>query len=219
MSTRRKIIIIGTRDIAILARYYIGGNRVAAFSAHRKYINEDRVDGLPVVPLEELASKRNPDKYLAFVAIGYQKTNSVRTELLALAKSMGYETITVRSELAVVSPQTEIGYNCLISPMCYVERGARIGNNVFIRTGAYIGHDAVIKDNCWIGAKAIIGGSSYVGQNTFAGYGSIIRDKIHIGKSCIIGAGTFISRDTQDNEVYTAPHAVLSSRKSHEVTI
>ena len=219
MSTSKPIIIVGAGSIARLVLHYIGGNKVAAFSAHRKYIEDDKIDGLPVFPLEELACKCSLKKYLAFVAVGYQKTNSVRTELLALAMSMGYETITVRSELAIISPQAEVGYNCLISPMAYVERGAKIGNNVFIRTGAYIGHDAVIKDNCWIGAKAIIGGLSHIEQNTFAGYGSIVRDKVHIGKSCIIGAGTFISKNTQDNEVYAAPHAILSSRKSHEVTI
>ena len=219
MTENKKVIIVGTGNIARMVRYYIGGNKVAAFSAHRKYIEDNVIDGLPVVSLENITEIYEPEKYLMFVAIGYQKMNATRENILSELLAAGYESFTCQSKLAIVSKRAEIGQNCLISPLAIIEDEAIIGDNVFIRCGAYIGHHAIVEDNCWIGARAVIGGESHIGQNSFVGYGGIVRNGIDIGTHCIIGAGTFIGKNTESHEVWTMPYAVLSNRKSFEVKI
>lgn len=215
----KKIIIVSTGNIARLVRHYIGGDLVIAFSAHERFITEDKIDGLPVIPIEHLAILGKPDDYLAFVAIGYQGMNVTREAVLTEVTGKGYEPFTCVSELALVAKGIEIGHNCLVSPMAIVEQGARIGNNVFIRCGAYIGHDTVIEDNCWLGAKAIIGGNSHVGRNSFVGYGGIIRNGMKLGQYCLVGAGAVIGKSTGDYEVWKSPHALLDKRSSLEVKI
>ena len=55
-----------------------------------QYIEEDEFCGLPIVPIESVSSKFPPNDFSAFVAIGYNKMNSVRAELCERMLDFGY---------------------------------------------------------------------------------------------------------------------------------
>ena len=77
----KKVVIIGNTSNARLAKYfftYDSEYEPVAFSVHAKYIEQDEFEGLPLVSFENLQDKYPPDKYEAFVAVGYTKMSKIR---------------------------------------------------------------------------------------------------------------------------------------------
>ena len=94
------------------------------------------------------------------------------------------------------------GDNCWITDYVCIETDVVLGNNIFVKVGAWIGERSIIDDHCFIGAKSTIGGGVKVGEQSFIGLGAIVFDDTTIGRKCIVGAATALKRNLSDCCVY-----------------
>jgi sugar O-acyltransferase (sialic acid O-acetyltransferase NeuD family) len=214
------VIVFGAAEQAEVAHFYLqrdGGCDVAAFTVDRDFIRESVFCGLPVVPFEDVQDLYGPDRYSAFVAVGYAKLNRVRAEKCAEAKRKGYRLVSYVSSRATVWPGFGCGENCFILEGNTIQPFARIANNVTIWSGNHIGHHSRIADNCFIASHVVISGGVEVGENCFIGVNATLRDHIRIGANCVIGAGSLMVKDAPENGVYSASPAELSKVPSHRL--
>ena len=214
-----KIVVFGAGKMAMVIHVYLTHDspyEVAAFTVDRKFLTEETLLGLPVVPFEDVESAYPPSEYKMLVAIQFDRVNRTRAERYAQAKAKGYELISYVSSKALTWPGLMIGDNCLILERSTVGPFAEIGNNVII-IGSNIGHHAVIKDHCFLAANSVILGCVTIEPYCFLGANSTIRDGVTIGRECIIGAGSWISKDTIERGVYVNNSAELVPKRSNEL--
>lgn len=214
----QKLVIFGIGEQAEMAYYYFthdSNYEVVAFTVDKEYMVKKSLFALPVIGFDLLEKKYPTDKYMVFVAIGYNKVNQLRTEKYLACKEKGYRIASYISTKASIFTQ-EIGENCFILEDNTLQPYVKIGNNVTLWSGNHIGHHSAIKDNCFITSHVVVSGGVEVQENTFIGVNATLRDHIKIGKSNIIGAGALLLHDTEDNQVFmekgTEASRVPSSR-------
>ncbi len=216
------LVIIGIGSQARLAKFYFerdSEHEVVAFSVDEKYIDSEDFCGLPVVPLEKIASLYPPEEFSAFVAVGYSGMNSVRADLCEKMTVCGYKLESYVSPKCTFLSEEEIGQNCFILEDNTIQPFVKIGNNVTLWSGNHIGHDVIINDHCFITSHVVISGFTEVGEFSFLGVNSTLRDSIVIGKKCLIGAGACIMKSTEDESVWLPPKSVQLNKKSSELEI
>ena len=206
ISLKKKVIIFGTSVFAEVVHFYLthdSPHKVVAFTANKKFINNKKFLGLPIIPFEEIKNKYPPEKYSLFIAIGYQGINKVRAKIFAEAKKKGYELLTYVNSKVTKWEKLHIGENCFIFENVVIQPFVKIGDDVIIWSGNHIGHHTKIGNHCFITSHVVISGSVVVGPYCFLGVNSTIRDGIKIGRECIIGAGSVVLHDTKEKEVYS----------------
>lgn len=216
----KKAIIFGPSIVGELVQHYLTKDsdyEVVAFTAHQKFITENKFNGLPVVPFETIENKFHPDEYFMFVAIGYQNMNHPREKVYHEAKDKGYKLLSYVNSNVSEFGKFEIGDNCFIFEDNVIQPFVKIGNNVIMWSGNHIGHGVKIGDNCYISSHVVIAGFAEIGKNSFLGINSTIRDFAKIGKECIIGAGSIILHDTKDREVYSPGSTTKLSISSDKI--
>jgi sugar O-acyltransferase (sialic acid O-acetyltransferase NeuD family) len=212
-----EVVLFGTGDFARVARIYLDEDspyQVAAYTVHGRHIAEPELDGLPVVPFEELERTYPPDDYSMFVAIGFSRVNQARAEIYAECKQQGYELITyVNSQASRYGP-VDLGDNCFVFEENVLQPRVSIGNDVILWSGNHIGHDSTIGDHCFIASHAVISGNVTIGDFCFIGVNATFRDGIRVAPRCVIGADALIMKDTVEGGVYavrgTEPRDVKS---------
>jgi sugar O-acyltransferase (sialic acid O-acetyltransferase NeuD family) len=212
------VVIFGTGDYGRIAHRYLerdSPHDVTAFTVDREYMEEgETLNGLPVVPFEELADRHPPGEVSLLVAAGFSKVNEVRARIYGECKDRGYECITYKSSEAMVWPDVPVGKNTFIFEANVVQPGVTVGENVVLWSGNHIGHDSVIDDHCFIASHVVVSGNCRIGHHSFVGVNATFRDGVTVAPRCVIGAGALIMRDTQEGEVYsparTKPHELKS---------
>src|ERR1700682_399318 len=108
------VVIFGTGDFGRIAHRYLqvdSPHQVVAFTVHRGYVEHPELNGLPVIPFEELERLYPPAKVSLLVAAGFSKVNQVHSAIFAECKERGYEFITYKSSQAMVWEDVPIGEN------------------------------------------------------------------------------------------------------------
>jgi sugar O-acyltransferase (sialic acid O-acetyltransferase NeuD family) len=190
---------------------------VAAFTVDRKYIKEDTLAGLPVVPFETVESLYPPSEYKMTVSLGFQRVNRLRAEKYLQAKAKGYHLVNYLSSKATMYPGLVAGDNCIILENAIIAPYVEIGNDVIIASGAIIGHHAVLKDHCFISPGAVILGGVTVEEYCLIGANATVKEEVTIARECLVGSGVSITRNTQERGVYINPPAELYPKRSDEL--
>ena len=214
-----QLIIVGSGETAQIAYEYFTHDspyEVVAFSVEKPFLQKNNLNGLPVVPFEEVENHFDPDIYAAHVAVSYTQLNRVRTRLYRQAKKKGYTLASYVSSHAFLWRTAEIGENCFVFEHNVIQHGVTIGNNVILWSGNHIGHQTIIKDNCYIASHAVISGYCQIDENCFLGVNCCLNDKIQIAKDCVIGSGAVIVRDTEAGKVYAGNPAKQLKKSSYE---
>ena len=82
-----------------------------------------------------------------------------------------------------------------ISPMAFISKSAKLGENVSVGEFAFIGDHAVIGDDCRIYPQAYVGDSVTLGGKTLLYPGVKIYHDCVVGSRCILHAGVVIGSD------------------------
>ena len=215
-----KIVVFGNSVFAehIYALLtYDSEYEVAAFTVDQKYIKEDQLFGLPVVPFETVESFFPPQEYRMCIPLSFQRVNRLREEKYIQSKSKGYRLINYFNSRATSYPGLVTGDNCIIMENAIIGPFATIGNNVIVASGAIIGHHAVIKDHCFIAPGAVILGGVTLEEYCFVGANATVKEKVKVARECLVGSGASITRDTQEKGVYINPPAELHPKRSDEL--
>ena len=215
-----KVIIFGIGDYGRIAHHYLdldSEHEVVGFTAHGDYVDATELNGLPIVPYEELAEKHAPGDVKMLVAAGFSKVNQVRTQIYEECKAAGYEFVTYVSSKAMVWPDLPIGENTFIFEANVVQPGVSIGNNCVLWSGNHIGHDTTIENNVFIASHAVVSGNCRIQDNVFVGVTATFHDGVTVAPKCIIGAGAVVSRDTEEGDVLSVPGTKPYKLKSWDV--
>lgn len=203
---QQQLIIFGTGVIGDLVAAHFRHDspwEVAAFTAHRAFIETDRFQGLPLVAFETLEASHPPGEFAVFVALSYSNTNQTRRRAYYECKDKGYSFASYVSPHARSLLPVKHGENVFINESI-IQPHARIGNNVMIWSNNVIGHHAVVSDHCFISSGVVISGYVRVGDSCFFGVNSCCRESIEIAEGTIVGAGVTLLRNTKPNELYMA---------------
>ncbi len=218
-SQGERVVIVGTGETAAVAFEYFSHDsphQVVAFSTEAQFRTASTWCGLPVVPLEDIATAYPPVSYRAFVAVSFTQLNRLRRRLYRQVKAVGFECVSYVSSDATVLPSARIGENSYVQEHVALQSRCSLGDNVFIGSGSCIGHSAVIGDNCFAGPHATVCGLARVGSGTFLGANCCIADDLSIAEDCAIGAGSVVVRDTMPGRVYMGNPARALPRGSLE---
>jgi sugar O-acyltransferase (sialic acid O-acetyltransferase NeuD family) len=216
-----RVVVFGTGSFAQCVRFYLDNDsphEVVAHTVHADNIERDSLDGLPVVPFEEVEERHPAVDHAMYVAVGYRDVNRVRARICAEAKAKGYGLVSYISSRATFYPEaSEIGENVFVFEDNTIQPFGRIGDDVVLWSGNHIGHHVEIGDHCFITSHVVVSGHVKVGANTFLGVNATIRDAIEIGEANVIGAGAVIMKSTQDKEVYITPRTKPDDRTSDHI--
>jgi sugar O-acyltransferase (sialic acid O-acetyltransferase NeuD family) len=215
-----KVIVFGNSVFAELTYFLLTHDspyEVVAFTVDGKYLKEDKLFGLPVVPFETVESFFPSSEYKMIIAISFQRVNRLREEKYFQAKNKGYQLINYISSRVTSFPGLRVGDNCVILENAIIAPYVEIGNNVIIASGAIIGHHSILKDHCFISPGAVILGGVTVEEYCLIGANATIKEDVAIAKECIVGSGVSIARNTLEKGVYISPPAELYPKRSDEL--
>lgn len=201
----KNIIIFGNSHFSRAVHHYLtvdGGWQVSAFTVNEKYIENDTLLDLPVIPFESIEKTHPPSEYSMVTGVGYTKMNRVREKVYQLVKEKGYQLPNFIHPTTKLCKDTQIGDGCLIFDHNIIHPFLKIGNNVIVWSNNVLGHDSVVEDHCFISSKVVFGGFSNIGKRSLLGGGCVVAPNKSVGADCLIGSGAIILKDTEDGGVY-----------------
>jgi sugar O-acyltransferase (sialic acid O-acetyltransferase NeuD family) len=212
-----KVIIFGTGRGAMTAYEYLKrdtSHLIVAFTVNKQYIVADQVEGIPVIPFEEIEDSYGPEDYLLFAPLGFDNMNKVRQRVFEEGKKKGFNFLSyVHSSNRDISLK-EIGENCFILENQSINNDVTIGNNVVIWSGNQIGDRVVIEDHVWISSEVCISGNVLIGKNSILAVNASISHDVCIAEENFIGANALIVNNTKPMDVYIERGTPLAPFKS-----
>jgi acetyltransferase-like isoleucine patch superfamily enzyme len=184
-----KVIIMGTKDFAELAYYYLSHDtlhEVIAFSVGRDYFADGaEFCGLPIIAFEDVENILPPCEYKFFAPMSPNKMNRTRER----------ECISYVSSKATINDNL-IGENCFILEDNTIQPFTTIGNNVVLWSGNHIGHHGVIKDHVMFTSHVVMSGHCEIGCNSFFGVNATLRDGLRIAEGTFVAMASAVMHDT-----------------------
>lgn len=205
MSTSGPLVIVGCGEFGLIAHEYFqydSDYEVVGFSAERPFITSDTINGLPVVPLDELPARFPPDSVQVHVAVTYTGLNRVRRRLYETLKAAGYRFATYISSRAFVWRNAVVGENVFIFENNVVQPFTTIGDNVVLWSGNHIGHRSVIGNHCYLSSHVVVSGYCTIGESCFVGVNATFADHVTVGRDCLISMGAVVARDCEPGRIY-----------------
>jgi sugar O-acyltransferase (sialic acid O-acetyltransferase NeuD family) len=219
----KPLVLIGAGEFALIAHQYFTHDsdyEVAAFCVESAYLTSPALEGLPVVPYEEIASRFPPADFEVFVAIPASQLNRLRRRFYEDLKVRGYRFASYVSSRAFVWRNASIGENTFIFEMNVVQPFVSVGNNCILWSGNHIGHRTVIRDHVFIASHAVISGYCDIGEGCFIGVNATFNDHITVGANAVIGSGALIARDAEPEKVYVgSPARPLPGKSSFDIAL
>ncbi|RAP27579.1 sugar O-acyltransferase [Candidatus Marinamargulisbacteria bacterium SCGC AG-333-B06] len=205
MQKTKKAIIFGTGSFAELVHYFLNNDseyEVVAFTVSKDQIEKDQFMSLPLVTFEEIETQYSPNDYEMYVAIGYNKMNTIRERFYKEAKQKGYTLLTYVSSYATVFTD-KIGDNCFVFEDNTIQPFVEIGNNVVLWSGNHVGHHSKLGNHAWVCSHVVISGHCKIGNNCFIGVNATLRDSIELENKTLVGAGALLMKNTKEKQVYS----------------
>ena len=145
------------------------------------------VDGRPVIRFEtwQAMNPRPP----VFISLG---NTAARRRLAAKVVEGGGELMDFRPLLAKRFPRVKVGVGSLIAIPNYVGPNTSIGDNIQIMPMCSVGHDVVIGDNCILTPGVTISGYVVLEDDVFMGAGSTVING-RPGEPLVIGRGATVA--------------------------
>jgi sugar O-acyltransferase (sialic acid O-acetyltransferase NeuD family) len=215
----KPIVLFGTGKVAEVLLYFFqhhSNYKVVACTVNRAFLPANPWRGLPTIAFEEVEQIYPPDNCDMFVALGYQELNALRGRTYAKAKAKGYTLVSYVHPESGLPQDCEYGDNCFIMSNVLIHPRVRLGNDVFVWSGAMIGHHSVIGDHCWLTSCANISGVVTVGENCFFAVNATVGHNVVIGDECFIGANALVTKCAESGQVFLAESAKPYRLNSHQ---
>jgi len=203
------IAIIGAgsygRVIAELAE--ICGFTVISYLDDSETKVDQALGGIPInVPITA-SLEQFPANMSVAVAIG---NNQARLRYLRQAQNLGFQTPSLISPQAVISPSAKVEDACILHVGCHVWTDAVIGYGSILSPHATVAHHTTLGRACFVSTGANVGASVSVGDGVTVGISASISTGVkQLGNGSLVGAGAVVIRDTETNGVYVGNPAKL----------
>lgn len=221
MHKNKQLVIYGIGETAEIAYEYFTYDSeydVVAFTADKAYIKKESMNGLPVIPFEEIEKQYSTSDVELFVAATYNQLNRVRTLMFNKAKEKGYKLASYISSKAFVWRNVTLGENVFIFEHNTVQHKCEIGDNVVLWSGNHIGHRTKIGAHAYLSSHCVISGFCEIGASSFLGVNCTFNDSISIAEDTIVGSGALVVKSVEEkgNLIIGSP-AKPSAKSSYEV--
>ena len=201
----RRLVIVGAGESAEIAYEYFtydSPHEVVAFAVERPYLEQDELEGVPVVALEDLRDRYSPNGHLAFVAVSSTQLNRVRRRLYDEVKRQGFACASYVSSRAFVWQNVTIGENVFVLEHNVLQHHVSVGDNVVLWSGNHVGHRTTIREDCFVSSHVVISGFCDIGARSFLGVNSCFADNVVVGRDCVVGAGAVVVANLDERGVY-----------------
>jgi sugar O-acyltransferase (sialic acid O-acetyltransferase NeuD family) len=218
----KKLIIFGVGDIAQIANYYFTKDtdyKVVAFTLNGEYIKESVIEGIPVIPFEDIQSEFSTREHDLFVALSYSNMNRLRKSKFEEAKNMGYKIASYISPHCTYLSQYSPGENAFIFEDNTIQPFVKIGDNVTIWSGNHIGHHSEIQSHNFISSHVVISGHCIIEPFCFLGVNSTIGHQVRIKSETLLGAGAVVSKDSESKGVYVPAKSIKLDKTSDQFNL
>jgi sugar O-acyltransferase (sialic acid O-acetyltransferase NeuD family) len=222
MGRSQDLVLFGTGQVGELAKFYFESDsdyRPVAFTVDGGHLSEERFEGLPVIPFEELGDWFPPSQARLFAAISYRGLNSLRRRVFEEGCARGYAMPSYVSSKATVLTDLSSCQNCFILEDNTLQPKVVVGDNVIMWSGNHIGHHSVIEDHCFIASHVVISGNCVIGESSFIGVNATLHDGVTVGAGSILSASALVKDDVPPDSVLTAAGARCSDRRASEVIL
>lgn len=203
----KPLILFGTGKIAEVLLYFFrhhSDREVVACTVDAPYMSGNEWRGLPVVPFDAISHEYPATQCDMFVALGYHDMNRLREKKCEEARALGYMLASYIHPDAGVPKDLVHGDNCFVMNQALIHPCVRLGNNVFVWSGAMVGHHSTIGDNCWLTSCANLSGSVSAGQNCFFAVNSTVGHNVTLGEACFLGANALVTKCADPETVFLA---------------
>ncbi|MBE0670101.1 MAG: NeuD/PglB/VioB family sugar acetyltransferase [Anaerolineales bacterium] len=205
--TPQKLIILGTRTLAEEAADFISDMpeyQVEGFAENEnKKIVRNKLNGLPIIWFEEL--KQLTNTHMAICALA----TTTRSRFTTQVTEIGMEFATIIHPSVFKSQTAIFGKGTLVAPKGVIGAHCKIGQHVWIGTGAIVGHHTEIGDHVTIQMGANVAGVSKIGNSTYIGMGANLIDHLNIGNHVVVGAGAAVVEDVPSRVLVAGVPAVI----------
>jgi len=168
---------------------------------------------LAEIPLwhdEERILAHTPDEVELVNGIGSLPGTSLRADLFARYRALGYHFARVVSTNAVVSDYAVLEEGAQVMAGAILQAGTRIGPNSIINTGAIVDHDCHIGSDNHVAPGAVLSGGVVTGDGVHIGTGAAVIQGISIGAHAVVGAGATLTRPLGSKQIaYVARGSVM----------
>ena len=216
-----RLIIIGNGTYARMMKRYIGltdFGEAAAYAVESACIQEDQLDGLPVISLESLQKKFSCDEVSLVMGIGYKKMGNIRKRIFLKCKSMGYQFENYIHPTAIIEKNVVMGEGNNILEGVILEESVLLGDANLLFGGSMIAHETMVGDYNTLSVKAVVAGSTVIRNNCFIGAAATIKDHIVLNDYVFIGAAAYVRKSMEEYSVVVPSDSrILPERKSIDV--
>lgn len=214
----QKLIIIGNGSYARMMNRYIDMTEfgeTVAFAVDQIYIQEQQIDGLPVISLEALAGDYSQDEVLLIMGIGYRKMSNIRRQVYETCKSFGYQFANYIHPTAIIEKNVALGEGNNILEGVIIEESVSLGNANLLYGGSLIAHETVVGDFNTFSVKAVVAGCTVIRHHCFIGAAATIKDHIVLEDYVFIGASAYASKSMEKYSVLVPSESrILADKKS-----
>ena len=206
----KKLILFGDSAFAEIAYEYFtydSDYEVVAFTVDREFITRKTLNGLPIVPFDEVKATYPPSEYHMHIALVYNNLNRIRRKKYLEAKNKGYLLANYISSRCFIWKNVSVGDNAFIFEDNTIQPFVSIGSNVVLWSGNHIGHHSTIGNHNFISSHVVISGFCTIGDSCFMGVNSTVGNNIEIGDDCLIGAGALIVKKLPAGSLVKGPRS------------
>ena len=147
----------------------------------------------------------HPDEVDLVNGIGSLPGNTLRAELFARYRVLGYHFAQVVSPKAIISDYAALEEGVQIMAGAIIQAGSRIGANSIINTGAIVDHECHIGGDNHVAPGAVLSGCVETGAEVHIGTGAAVIQGISIGTRAVVGAGATLTRPLGEKQIVYAP--------------
>lgn len=209
---KQSIVIFGAAETAELAAFYFNSDsefHVSAFVVDDEYLDEDLLNGIPIVPWSEALVKFPPSIHKMHIALSYKQLNKLREQKFHQALSAKYELVSYISSKSVNYKDLVLGRNCFILENQTIQPSVVLGDNVMIWSGNHIGHGSTIGDHSYLASHIVVSGHVKIGKRCFIGVNAAIRDFVSISDDCFVAMSTSVTRNLEPGSVVLPPRSEI----------
>lgn len=176
---------------------YEGRDRVLAFTNDRSYLNRSEIQGLPVIPFDELNNTLK-EPFELLLAYGYTQMNNLREKVFNECVSAGMKVGKYISTRATCYTN-DVGDGSMIWPNVYLGPGVSIGCCNIIQASCTLAHDNKMGDFNYIAPGVVVGGFASMENHCFIGLNSTIKSDVHIADYTLLGCGCNMLKNSNIN--------------------
>lgn len=218
----KKLVIFGTGDFADIVTDLAvrTGFQVNGYLIDDEYYNgnENRKNGLPIVPFSQAGESFPAGEYGAAVGMIGQDMQTAREAVFNKLKGMGYELPNIVHPSAVIG-SVAMGEGNIILEGCVLGFSAGIGNANIMWPLSAINHHGRAGSFNNFSPGATTAGGAVVGSHCFLGVNCSVNNRITVSDYTLAGAGTYIAKTTEPYGVYVPERAIKLNKTSLEMKL